>query len=197
MRGYSPLKREVAVPGLLAQRVGRERVDAVQVAALVEAGQRDAAVDDDVGARRVLHPGASAPALVALGQLHRLGQARPQRLAGLVLGQEAVGADKAVAVEGFSVAESDDVQHAVAVERVVGLHRRVQRVLGVAQVDTVEIAGDFALDGDQVVGVPLAGLRPPRPGSVRVVVVFGQGRQEFADDFDVHVTILRLRGRRN
>src|SRR3984957_14274614 len=105
MRGYPPLKREVAVPGLLAQRVGGERVDAVQVAALVEAGQRDAAVDDDVGARRVLHPGASAPAFVALGQLYRLGQAGPQRLTGLVLGKEPLGANKAVAVEGFSLAE--------------------------------------------------------------------------------------------
>ncbi len=187
------MKREVAVPGLLAQRVGRERVDAVQVAALVEAGQRDAAVDDDVGARRVLHPGAGAPASVALGQLHRFGQARPQRLGRLVLGQESVGADKSVAVEGFSIAKADDVQHAVAVERVIGLHRRVQRVFGVAQIDAVEVVGNFTLDGDQVVGVPLAGLRSPRTGPVRVVVVFGQGRQEFADDLDVHVTILRLR----
>src|ERR1700722_4320656 len=109
MRGYPPLKREVAVPGLLAQRVGRERIDAVQVAALVEAGQRDTAVDDDVGARRILHPGASAPALVALGQLHRLGQPRPKWLADLVFGKEAIGADKPVAVEGFPVTESDDV----------------------------------------------------------------------------------------
>ncbi len=188
VRRHAPVDREVPVPGLLAQRVGRERVDAIQIAALVEAGQRDAAVDDDVGARRVLHPGAGAPAPVALGQLHRLGQARPQRLARLVLGQETIGADKAVAVERFSVAEPDDVHHAVAVERVIGLQRRVQRVFGVAQIDAVEVAGDLALDGDQVVGVPLAGLRPPRTGSVRVVVVFGQGRQELADDFDVHVS---------
>ena len=118
----------------------------------------------------------------ALGQLHRFGQPRPQWLARFVLGQETVGADKAVAVEGFSVTEADHVQHPVAVERVIGLHRRVQRVFGVAQVDAVQVAGDFALDGGEVVGVPLGGLRSPRTGPVRVVVVFGQGRQEFADD---------------
>ena len=104
---------------------------------------------DDVGARRVLHPGARTPALFALGQLHWLGQPRPQRLARVVLRHKAVGTDKTVAVERFSVAEADDVHHAVAVERVIGLQRRVQRVLGVAQVDAVQIARDFALDGDR------------------------------------------------
>ena len=61
VRRHTPVDREVPVPGLLAQGAGGERVDAVQIAALVEAGQRDAPVDDDVGARRVLHPGAGAP----------------------------------------------------------------------------------------------------------------------------------------
>ena len=77
------------------------------------------------------------------------------------------------------------MHHAVAVERVVGLDRGVQRVLGVAQVDAVEVGRDLALDDGQVVGVPLGGLRSPRPGAVRVVVVLGQRRQELADDFDV------------
>ena len=83
------------------------------------------AVDDDVGARCVFHPGAGATTPVTFGQLHRLGQAGPQRLARLVFGQETVGTDKTVAVERFSVTKSDDVQHAIAVERVIGLQRRV------------------------------------------------------------------------
>ncbi len=103
-----------------------------------------------------------------------------------------LGANKTVAVEGFSVAEADHVQHAVAVERVIGLQRRVQRVLGVAQVDAVQVAGDLALHGGQVVGVPLGGLRPPRTGPVGVVVVFGQGRQELADDLNIHVRARHL-----
>ncbi len=74
------------------------------------------------------------------------------------------------------------MHHAVAVERVVELQRRVQRVLGVAQVHPVEVARDLALDDGEVVGVPLGGLRPPRPGAVRVVVVLGQRGQELADD---------------
>ena len=117
-----------------------------------------------------------------LASCDRLGQAGPQRPAGVVLREESVGADEPVAVERLSVAESDDVQHAVAVERVIRLQRRVQRVLGVAQVDAVEVARDLALDDRQVVGVPLGGLRPPRAGAVRVVVVLGQRRQELADD---------------
>ena len=170
----------------LPSGLGRERVDAVEIPALVEAGQRGAAVHDDVGARRVLHQRPRAPAVVALGDLHRLGQARPQRAAGFVLGRQPVGADEPVAVERFSVPEADDVDHAVAVERVVELQRRVQRVLGVAQIHPVEVPRDLAFDGGEVVGVPLGGLRPPRTGAVRVVVVLGQRRQELADDLDIH-----------
>ena len=81
------------------------------------------------------------------------------------------------------------MQHTVAVERVIRLQRRVQRVFGVAQVDTVQVAGDFALHGGQVVGVPLGGLRSPRTGPVRVVVIFGQGRQEFTDDRYVFLNV--------
>ena len=133
--------------------------------------------------------------VVALGDLHRFGQARPQRAAGLVLLGESVGADEPVAVERFSVAEPDDVHHAVAVERVVELQRRVQRVLGVAQVHAVEVARDLALDRGEVVGVPLGGLRAPRTGPVGVVVVLGQGGQKLADDLWVCCGHLRLRSR--
>ena len=61
----------------LAECVAGVRVDAVEVAALVEARQRRAAVHDHVGARGVLHQAPRAPAVVALGDLHRLGQSRP------------------------------------------------------------------------------------------------------------------------
>ena len=192
MRGHTPIAREAPIPTLLAQRFTRIRIDPVQVAALVEARQCDAPVHDDVGARCVLHPGAGAPALLALGQLHRLGESRPQRLAGFVLRQEAVGADKPVAVEGVSVAEADHVQHAVAVERVIGLQRRVERVFGVAQVDAIQVARDFPFHGGEVVGVPLGVLGTPRSGPVRVVVIFRQRGQELADDLNIHVTHLLL-----
>lgn len=124
--------------------------------------------------------------MLALGQLHGLGQPRPQRPTRLVLGQKPVGADKTVAVEGLSIPEADHVHHAVAVERVIGLQCGMQRILGVAQVDAVQVVRDLTLDGDQIVGVPLGGLRAPRPRPVGVVVVLGQGGQELADDLNVH-----------
>jgi hypothetical protein len=121
--------------------------------------------------------------------LHRFGQPRPQRLPGLVLRQETIGADKTVAVEGFSIAEADHVHHGVAVEWVIGVKGRVQRVFGVAQVDAVQVARDFPLQRREV-GIPLGGLRTPRSGPVGMVVVVGQGRQELANDLNVHVTYL-------
>ena len=170
----------------LAEGVAGVRVDAVEVAALVEAGERDAAVHDDVGADDASFISVRAPQPSSrLASCDGLGDARPQRAARLVLGDEAVGADEPVAVERLAVAEADDVDHAVAVERVVDLQRRVQRVLGVAQVDAVEVGRDLALDDREVVGVPLGGLRAPRAGAVRVVVVLGQRGQELADDLRI------------
>ena len=46
---------------------------------------------------------------------------------------------------------------------------------------------DLALDNSQIVGIPLGGLGPPRPGAIGVVVLFGQGGQELADDLWVGV----------
>ena len=186
VRRHAPVERKRAVEAFLAQRVAGVRVEPIQIAALVEAGERRPAVHDHVGARRVLHQSACAPAVVTFGHPNRLGQAGPQRPAGLVFRQESVGADEPVAVERFSVAESDDVQHAVAVEGVIRLERGVQRVLGVAQIDAVEIPRNLTLDDRQVVGVPLGGLRSPRARPVRVVIVVGQGGQEFADDLHIH-----------
>ena len=52
----------------------------------------------------------------------------------------------------------------------------MQRILSVAKIDSVEVGGDLTLDDDQIIGVPLGGLRPLRSTPVRVVVVLGQGR---------------------
>ncbi len=186
VRRHAAVEREATVPGFLAQRLRGEWVDAVEVAALVEAAQRGPAVDDDVGAGGVLEQGAGSPAVVDLGQRQRFGQPRPQRSARSVLGDEAVGLYEPVAVERFAVPEADDMQHAVAVERVVCLERGVQRVLGVAQVYPVEVSGDLTLDGDEVVGAPLGALRPPRPGAVGMIVVLGKRGQVLADNLDVH-----------
>ena len=125
VRRHAPFDREAPVEVLFAGGFGGQRVDAVQIPTLVETGQRGAAVHDDIGARGVLHQRARAPAVVALGDLHGLGQAGPQRTAGLVLSRQSIGADEPVAVERFSVPETDDVNHAVAVERVVELQRRM------------------------------------------------------------------------
>ena len=51
----------------------------------------------------------------------------------------------------------------------------MERVLGVAQVAAVEVGGYLAFDGEKVVGPPLGGLWPPRPGPVGMVVILGQG----------------------
>ena len=45
--------------------------------------------------------------------------------AGLLLGFKAIGAHETVAVERFSITEADDVHHAIAVEGVIALQRRV------------------------------------------------------------------------
>ena len=197
VRRHTPVRRESAVEGGLAERVGGAGIDAVEVAALIETRQCGAAVHHDVGTRGVFEQGSRTPAMVDFGQRQGFGQSRPQRTAGGVLGLERLGAHKPVAVERFSVPEADDVQHGITVERVVGLQRRVQWILGVAQIDPVEVGGDLAVDHRQIVSVPFSRLRPPRSGSVRVVIVVGQGGQELADDLNVHdVPHRSCRGRR-
>ena len=106
-------------------------------------------------------------------------------MARLLLGDEAIGAHEPVAVEGLAVAEADNVHHAVAVERVVDLSGGMDRVLGVPQIDTVQV-GRQLTDHLKVVGLPLDLLRPPRAGAVGVIVVGGEGRQRPPQDLDVH-----------
>ena len=129
--------------------------------------------------------------MLASGEFDRFGDAGPQRAAGRVLGEKTISLDKPVAVERLSVTKTDDVQHAVTVEGVIRLERRMQGILGVAQVDPVQVGRDLAGNHHQIVGVPFAGLRTPRPGAVGVVVTLGQRGQIFGHDgvgFQVHRT---------
>ena len=178
--------------GNLPSHVSRPRgssvrgIEGVEVAALVERRERAAGVHDDVGARRVLHARARAPAVGAERLFGRAENAAPQGVAGGLLGLEPDGADEAVAVVGAPVVEVEHVEHAVAVERVVQpVDRRVDRVLGVAQVDAVEIVGDLA-DHVEIGRVVLDEVRPPRAGAIRVIVVGRQRRRHASCDFDVH-----------
>ena len=162
VRRHAQIAGERPAPAALAQVVQGQRVEPVQVAALVEAGHRDPGVHDDVGGGGVLHPAARAPAVRPDRRCRVLRQPGPQRAAGLLLGQQPVGADEPVPVGHLPVAERDLVDHPVAVEGVVPDDGRVQRVLGVAQVHAVQVGGQFALD-PQVVRVVLDVLRPPGP----------------------------------
>ena len=108
-----------------------------------------------------IRPRAPQPSsrLRALGRVEQPG---PQRLGGLLLGEEPVGADEAVAVRRPPVAEARSGAASPSPSNgwyspIDGVHR----VLGVAQVDAVEVGGDLALHLE-VVGVPLAEVRRPR-----------------------------------
>ena len=168
-----------------AARRQRRRIVRVHVAALIERGERRAGVDHDVGRRRVLHATARAPA-VAQRACRRLDDAGPLRRTGGVLGGEPGGAHHAVAIARAPVLELDRVNHAVAVERVVATDRRVQRVLGVAQVHAIELARDRALEHVEVIGVVLDQVGSPRAGAVRMIVVGRQPRRPGVDRADLH-----------
>ncbi len=155
------------------------RVEGVEVTALPEAGEGLTVVHDDVGAGGVLHPTARTPAVLTLGVLGEFEHPGPERLGGVLLGQEAIGANEAVPVAGPAVVEGDLVQHPVAVEGVVHPDGGVDRVLGVAEVDAGEVGGQLAFDGE-VVGVPLPVVGPPGPGAVGMVIVSRQRRRHRA-----------------
>ena len=67
-------------------------------------------------------------------------------MAGLILGSEPSGANKAVGIAGAPIGEVDRVQHAITVERVIAPDGLVHGVLGVAQVDARKIKWDRAGD---------------------------------------------------
>src|SRR3989344_5386304 len=96
-------------------------------------------------------------------------QPAPQGLAGFLFGLEAARADEAVAIVGAAVLEADHVHHAVAVERMMAAQRLLHGILGVADIDTVDVARDGALDHVQVRGVHLLMQRRTRAVEVRMV----------------------------
>ena len=166
-------------------RLEGARIVSVQVPAHPEAGQRLAAVDHHVGARRVLQPRTRSPPVLAPRRRRVLGHPRPQRLPGLTLRHERLGAHEPVGVAGLAVGEAHRVQHAVPVEGVVEADRRQERVLGVAQVDPGQVVGQLALDR-QVPGVVLDVLGPPGARAVRMCVVLGQSRLEVVVHLGLH-----------
>ena len=103
-----------------------------------------------------------------------------QRSAGLALGDEVLGQHEAVPVPGPALAEGQDVEHPVAVERVpppVG--PRELGVGSVAHVRPVELERDLA-HHRQIAGVELvldrleeARADPPEAGSTRSVSIAG------------------------
>src|SRR3989344_4874769 len=96
-------------------------------------------------------------------------QAAPVRPARLLLRLEAARADETVAIMRLAAAEIDLVDHAVAVERVIFAQRLVNLVLGIAQINAVEILRDRALDHLEVISVDLFILRGPCTGQIGVV----------------------------
>jgi hypothetical protein len=154
-------------PGGDAQVLQGQGIQPIGLAALVEGGDRLAAMDDDVGAGGVLQAAVGAEA----GRLDVPGpsQTAPQALAGFLLGLEAARADEAVAVAGLAVPELDLVDHAVAVERMVAAQRLVHRVFGVAQIDAVQVGRDRAFQHLQVDRVDLLVQRRPGAGHVGMV----------------------------
>ena len=185
VRGDSPVARERTVPRLAPELLERARIERVQVAALVEARLGHTGVDDDVGARRVFQTGAGSPAVLTQRLARAFGQAGPQRLASFVLGRESDRGHEAVSVLRLAVGERDRVQHPVAVEWVIPPDRFMDGVLGVAQVDTFEVGGNRA-DHVEVEGIPLAGLRPPCTGAVRVDVVRRKSAANLVDHVRFH-----------
>src|SRR4029078_2195754 len=70
---------EAAAPGLAAKGLERPRIEAIEIAALVEARLGEAGMDDDVGARCVLHARSRAPAVPPPRPRPRFLPARPPR----------------------------------------------------------------------------------------------------------------------
>ncbi len=166
---YAPARRGSRHPVGLAQLLEGVRVELVQLAALVEAGDRPTAVDDHIGAGRVLQSCACAAA-VAQRLLRRFHETGPQRPALRQLGLEPVGADEAVAIFGLPVVHEQRVQHPVAIKRMVPADCIVQRVLRVAQVHAGKVVGKAA-GNREIHGIVLAKVRLPRTRPVRMIVV--------------------------
>ena len=112
-------------------------------------------------------------------------QAAPQRAAGLLLGLEAARAHPAVAIGRAAALEVDLVQHPVAVERMEAAERLVDLVLGVADIDAVDVGRDRALDDIEIGSVHLLVQR--RPGAVEIgMVAWPQRGDDRRQTFEFH-----------
>ncbi|MNL03576.1 hypothetical protein D3C87_1241170 [compost metagenome] len=200
--GRDSLRR---TPGVGPQRRQRIGVQAIGFAALIEGREDGARVNDDVGRGGILQPAMRAPARL-FRQRRMLGQTGPQGAPRRLFGDEALGADKAVAIGGLAVREADSVDHAVAVERVIAAERLLDRVFGVAHIDAVDVGRNLA-DHDHVLGRMFGMLR--RPGAGHIGVVGGLQRDlelgrtgvgqkisaRGAGAFETHEILLTLGGR--
>ena len=147
------------------------RVQLIQLAALVEARQRLAAVYDHVGACGILQKCPCTPTLLGNRVRGMLGDAGPKAVSRVLLGEETLRAYEAVGIARASCFERHRVQHAITVEGMVSLDGLEEWVFGVAQVHTVKIAGDLTNDVE-VPGVVLRVLRTPRARAIRMDVPF-------------------------
>src|SRR5207248_5033274 len=93
----------------------------------------------------------------------------PQRATGRLLRLEALRAHEAISIVGPAVVEVHRVQHAVAVERMVGTDGLVDGVLRVAEIDAGEVVGD-GTDDVEVERVVLDPIWSPRTASIRMLV---------------------------
>ena len=77
------------------------------------------------------------------------------------------------------------MDHAVAVERVIAAERLMDLVFGVAQIDPVEIGGDFAFDHVELGDIDLFAQR--RPCAVEIgMIVRQEGVFQRRQTFDLH-----------
>ena len=121
--------------------------------------------------------------MIGNGDLGSLGDAGPQALLGLLFSKEAVGPNEAVGVASLAALERDDMHHRITVEGVISANGFEQRVLGIAEIDAVEIGGYLALE---VPGVALGPLRSPDTAAVRMIVVDRKSRLEDLLHLDLH-----------
>jgi hypothetical protein len=151
-------------PPLGAELFQRKRIKPIALAALVEGGKYLARMDQDVGRGRILQPFLRAPARTG-GLVRRLHQAGPKCLASLLFSLKTFGADKAAAIASPSVLETDAVNLAIAIERVVTANRFVDWNFACAHINAVNIVGDGTDDFYVAVlenGIPFFKRRPPR-----------------------------------
>ena len=160
-----PVERHPRRDARLLERFGIEHI---ALAALIEGRDRLAGMDDDVGARRIFQAAMRAKpwALRCARPVH---QPAPQRSPDILLGLKAACAHEAVAVRRATAREIDLVDHPVAIEGMIFAERLVQLILGIAEIDAVEIGGDRTFDHVEIERGHLFVLR--RPGVVEIGMV--------------------------